>query len=161
MALDTSVSFDGFTAFVFEPKDALDQFNSEFQVKHQNHQTSAKIYQLLKTQARMMLIFLDDVIEQSQYNNKLPRALDNFLYHLRNGAAHNGKFLLRRRGNEIAEWRGKTIDQSMNDREIFGTFMCPADVLLLIVDVSAEMKRIDETAVTQGKPSGSDQGTAI
>jgi len=141
-SIETSVKFDNYSGLTFEPKVTVQQFNNEFCVNNIGCQTTLNFNKLLVTQARMMAVYIYQTIEESKYKNKINRELDNFIFHIRNAAAHDNKFLIRKRQAEIACWRNKSVDISMQGDEVFGSFICPADIILLISDISCELKEI-------------------
>ena len=145
--IQTSVNFDGNTVLYFSVNKAIKQFNQEFNVQNSSQSTTANLNAILKTQARLMVVYLYQIIngDESPYKTMVRRDLDNFIYHIRNAAAHDNKFHIFKRKNEKAEWRGKVIDDSMQGKVVFNDFICPADIIVLMSDLSRELRRIDET----------------
>jgi hypothetical protein len=68
-----------------------------------------------------------------------------FLYHLRNGSAHGNIFNFYGNGKFISPkqiiWNGKTIDASLQGKNIFPDFFSPGDIAYLLEDISKELKK--------------------
>lgn len=59
-----------------------------------------------------------------------------FFRHIRNAAAHDGKFNIRHDSlNKPASWRNKTISHALHDKELFSDFFAIGDSILFLQDV--------------------------
>ena len=144
ISIGTTILFDGNSCLIFDVAKTIGDYNREFGVKYDGGNTFANLNSILETQARLMIIYVYDVIVGSSYNGRVRRELNNFLYHIRNAAAHDNRFVIRKRQTERAEWRGKVINPSLQGQLVFNKFVSPADIILLILDVSEELKRVDD-----------------
>lgn len=85
-----------------------------------------------------------------------------FLRHIRNAAAHNGKFDVHPCSlNKPASWRDKIVSYTLHDKELFGNFFAIGDSILLLQDVEKHITRDkskwskeEEPSVLRRHPSG-------
>ena len=141
-------------AMVFETKKATEQFNKEMSINKSGEKIEAKLRMPLQGEARKMIIYLYDLLENSAYYPCLQRKDGfEFLRHLRNGAAHDNKFDFKGHMNNSLnepiteiQWREMKITQDMENTEVFDLFIAPADLIVLISDISKLLKSFDEQA---------------
>lgn len=85
-----------------------------------------------------------------------------FFRHIRNAAAHNGKFDVRPGSlNKPASWRNKIISYTLHDKELFGDFFAIGDTILLLQDVEkhisgdkSKWSKEEEPPVLRRHPTG-------
>jgi len=93
---------------------------------------------------RIFTIAIKDIVwDEPDFSNLLDDPELQFLKHIRNASAHNNKFYWgkgQQRTNTIngfpVIWRGKEINESLEDTELYMDFLKPGDLFLLLVDVS-------------------------
>ncbi|MFH1089062.1 MAG: hypothetical protein V1716_01405 [Candidatus Uhrbacteria bacterium] len=144
LTINATIHFDNYTILSFSSRSVVDQFNEKFNIVDDGKQTKADLNLILQTQAKLMAVYLYETLYRSEYKGLITKKLDNFIYHIRNAAAHNNLIEIKKRIGEPAEWRGKSIDESKEGKLVFNELMNAGDVILLIVDLSAELKLLDQ-----------------
>lgn len=145
ISVGTTAAFEGFAGLTIDTKLTIEQFNKTFSVAHRDGKTTLNIDPLLKTQARLMAVYMYETICQSEYKGAVPEELNNFLYHIRNAAAHDNVIKRFKKSEKVASWREKTIDEATENKEVFNSFVNAADIIALMIDLSDIFKRIDIT----------------
>ena len=92
-----------------------------------------------------MTISVKDIIaEHPDFANAKNEELLRFLRHVRNAAAHDNRFYFgagKQRDRTLdglpVRWRTKTIDASLEGKQLFHNFLGAGDLLFLLSDVSA------------------------
>lgn len=93
---------------------------------------------------RIFTIAIKDIVwEEPDFSNLLNNQELQFLRHIRNASAHNNKFYWGKglqRANAISGfpvmWRGKEINENLEDTELYMNFLKPGDLFILLVDIS-------------------------
>jgi hypothetical protein len=81
-------------------------------------------------------------------------AMWEFLRHCRNAAAHNGQFTFGPdEPRRLAEWRGVTLDNSLNGTPLFkgetgSGLLWPGDVVILLHDLANDLQALNNTRGT-------------
>jgi len=133
--------------FMYNVGDILASYNTTVGLKLNgiDGKVQAQLVEVLKPLCRLTAISLFDVLDSSSYNNDVNRSiLYQFSKHIRNGAAHNNRFNISPPLTHTVTWRDKEINNSSNGKEVFLSFLSAGDLMLLINDISLELKKIDE-----------------
>lgn len=135
--IEISVDFNNFKSIQYDVKDVLGSFNTDVNLQKKEDQIKGNIKSLLNFQARQMVIYLFDILQNSKYNKYLNRTeIFKFIKYIRNGAAHNNKFNFDKPLKNSIRWRNKVLDNSLKGKEVFPSFITPGDLILLISDIS-------------------------
>ncbi len=138
-----SVQYDDLKCLQYNVQDVFNSFNKEVGLELKGDKVSADIGKLMNFQARQIAISLFNILENSSFNNFINQAeIFKFAKHIRNGAAHNNKFTFDDKVKKElpVTWKNKIIDCSLQDGEVFNKFLAPADLILLISDISSIIK---------------------
>jgi hypothetical protein len=144
--LEISAKYDDLNCLKYDIRDIFTSFNKAVKLELVGDKVKANIIDLMNFQARQIAISLFDILQFSKYRNFVVKNdinLFKFTKHIRNGAAHNNKFFFDAKSKLglPVEWRGKTIENSFHCKKIvFNEFLTPADLILLIADISSGIK---------------------
>lgn len=141
--LDTSVKYDDFKNVQYDIKDVFSEFNKEVELKIDGKLVNANINKLMNFQARQIAISMFEVMQYSKFISIVSqKSIFKFLKHIRNGAAHNNKFNFdeKTKSELPISWKNKTIEANLHGDEVFNKFLSPADLILLISDLSEIIK---------------------
>lgn len=98
---------------------------------------------------RVFTIAVKDIIcEEADFSQLLDKPELQFLKHLRNASAHNNRFYWGRAGQQRKNtikglpviWRGKEINETLENTPLYMNFLMPGDIFLLLSDISALSK---------------------
>ena len=93
---------------------------------------------------RIFTIAVKDIIwEEPDFNNLRSKPALQFLRHIRNASAHNNQFYWesgKRRIDTLSKlpiiWRGKEINEGLENTSLYMDFLKPGDIFLLLADIS-------------------------
>lgn len=93
---------------------------------------------------RIFTIAIKDIIwEEPNFSNLLNKPELQFLRHIRNASAHNNQFYWgsgRERTDTLLKlpvtWRGKEINERLENTPLYMDFLKPGDIFLLLADIS-------------------------
>ena len=142
--IEISVKYNEFKNIQYDVGEVIDSFNKEVNLERNGSDIKCDIKHLLNFQARLMAIVLFDILQISKYNKFLNRTeIFKFSKHIRNGAAHNNRFTFTSPLKKPIKWHNKIIDNTLNKKEVFPSFITGADLILLISDISSKIKNFD------------------
>ena len=120
-----------------ELKPLVNRYNAEVNLRKEGPSVKSETKPYWINLGRIMVIALFNILESSEYQNSLnQKEIFKFTKHLRNGAAHNNKFIITPSLKAPVRWRDKTIDNSLQDTLVFPDFIDPATLVLLMADIS-------------------------
>jgi len=94
--------------------------------------------ELIRKYCSLFCITVFEILkEDSRYQQVSEQPVIQFLRHIRNGCAHNNKFYLKHGEPRYpAKFRSKTIEKSLQGREVLFSYLSPGDIPYLLEDVS-------------------------
>ena len=106
---------------------------------------------LIILSARTILVGCYEKLKNKKSLNDSP--IFEFFRHIRNAAAHDGRFDIRQGSVEkSAQWRDKTISYSLNGQELFGEFFAIGDTILFLQDVEKYTKGLNPQWIYEEEP---------
>lgn len=119
-------------------KNQLDEYNNEISLKiNGDNSIEAKTQFYLIRTGIFMSINIFDILLFSEYHSCLKNEeIFKFTKHIRNGSAHNNKFLINPPIKNPIKWRNKTITNLLNGNTVFPEFINTMDLLFLMKDIS-------------------------
>jgi len=141
--LEISVQCNDLKCVQYDVKDVLDSFNQEVGLNIEGDKVTADIKKLMNFQARQIAVSLFDILRYSDFSSFISQTdIFKFAKHIRNGAAHNNKFNFDEKAKSELPvlWKNKTIESNLHGNEVFNKFLSPADLVLLISDISEIIK---------------------
>lgn len=147
--LECKVEFRGSKWIEFDEKEIFDSFEEKFKPIRSGGKTKTNLLELLNFIARLTAIYLVDILQNSKYNTRLLHRTNVFKFakEVRNGAAHDNRFKLDRIKDLPIVWRDKTINKSLDGKEVFHSFLAPGDLIILIADLSEEIRNIEQCSL--------------
>ncbi|MEK7203275.1 MAG: hypothetical protein AAB653_03090 [Patescibacteria group bacterium] len=136
----------------------LEKFNQwtclQTEINHSTNQykTNMKPLGLFILCGKLMAINCYELLKASNYYSSLKDTIEfKFLYHIRNGAAHNNKFHFKNSSgkwtlteSEIIQWDCYKICRNLQDNPVFNEFIDFSNIFRLGVYFSEKLKNIDE-----------------
>ncbi len=115
------------------------------------YKTSMKPLDLLILCGKLMAINCYELLKASNYHSVLKNTEEfKFLYHIRNGAAHNNKFHFKNSRDkwtikefEIIKWDDYKICRNLQDTPVFNNFIDFSNIFRLGLYFSDQLKKID------------------
>jgi len=141
--IEISVQYNNLKCLQYDVKNVFNSFNLAVALRKVGEKVEANIKNLIIFQARQCAVSLFDILQNSTFNECINKGeIFKFAKHIRNGAAHNNKFTFDNKAkSELpVTWKNKTIDYSLHNSDVFGKFLAPADLILLISDISNIIK---------------------
>lgn len=140
--LALTVDYDGFVEIQCSIEEILKSFNAATNLRMDYGRVSSDIKDLLIFQGRQIAISLFNILEFSTYNKKMNQTeIFKFAKEIRNGAAHNNRFYFEKPLTKPIKWRNKTIDNNLKNQNVFLSFITPADLMVLMSDISLALKK--------------------
>jgi hypothetical protein len=128
---------DIFLKFHPEMNGYIKTYNKEVNLRKEGNSVKSETRPYWITLGRMMAISLFNILEFSEYNSCLNQEeIYKFAKHLRNGAAHNNRFFISPPIENPIIWRDKMIENSLNKKEVFPSYISPASLVVLMSDIS-------------------------
>lgn len=119
----------------------INDYNKEVDLKVENGIVKTSTYNYLVHIGRVMAIAIFDFLQFSRYNAILGNTeIYRFAKHIRNGAAHNNRFDIRKPEeliNKPAKWRDKSISVDLIGKQVIPDYITPTELLLLTGDISS------------------------
>jgi hypothetical protein len=120
------------------------RFNKDIDLHKDGDKYRFNAKSFLIFQGRVMAIMLFNTLENCKYNKYLNSTdLFRFAKHLRNGAAHNNRFTFDRQLEQPVIRKDKVIDNNLQGKEVFLSFITVNDLIYLMVDIIELIKSIE------------------
>ena len=113
-----------------------------------NHATPLYSKTLINFYRILTIAVMDIIFEEEEFKPYLKSDELKFLRHIRNTSAHGNKFYWgkgRQRKKTLKsfpiQWRGKIIEESLENKSLYMDFMVPGDIFILLSDINSLVKK--------------------